>query len=89
MSSTVVVLVYLLAIGIPAFLLYRFHSQSWPWHVLAIAAAFGLGFMPTPPAWKTIGFDLAFGFGFIFLLAWGFGGLVMYRPHGSHRHKHA
>lgn len=89
MSSTVVVLVYLLAIGIPVYLLYRFHSQSWFWHALSIAAAFGLGFMPTPSTWKTVGFDLAFGFGFVFLLAWGIGGLVVYRPHGSHRHKHA
>ena len=82
------VLVYFLAIGIPVYLLYRFHSQAWYWHLLAIAAALGLGFVPTPSEWKSAGFDLAFGFCFILLIVWGIGGLVVYHPHEKHA-KHA
>lgn len=37
--TLLVILVYLLAIGIPVYLLYRFHSQAWYWRALAIAAA--------------------------------------------------
>ena len=90
MSSTVVVPIYLLAIGIPAYLLYRFHSQSWFWHVLAILAAFALGLMPTPPEFKTVTWDLVFGFTFVALMSWGIGGLLFYRTHATtHRHRHA
>ncbi len=32
MFGFLAVLVYLAAIGIPVFLLYRFHAQSWWWH---------------------------------------------------------
>ena len=89
MFSIVAVLIYLLAIGIPVFLLYHFRSQPWYWHILAALAALGLGFVPTPPTWKTESFDLAFGFVFILLLVWGIGGLVVFRPHTHHREKHA
>ena len=89
MFSILAVLLYLLAIAVPVFLLWRYRSQSWYWHLLAIAAAVGLGFVPTPPAWKTEGFDLAFGFAFILLLVWGIGGLVVFRPRRPHREKHA
>ncbi len=89
MFGLLAVLVYLAAIGIPVFLLYRFHAQSWWWHVLALAAAIGLGFVPTPPAWKAASFDLVFGFAFILLLVWGVGGLVMLWPHHRGREKHA
>jgi hypothetical protein len=86
MFTILAVLIYLLAIGIPISLLYRFHPQSWYWHLLAIVAAFGLGMVPTPATWKTVGFDLAIGFVFVLLLVWGVGGLVLFR---SHRPKHA
>lgn len=88
MFSILAVLLYLLAIALPVFLLYRFRSQSWYWHVLAVLAAIGLGFVPTPLEWKTEAFDLAFGFAFILLLVWGVGGLVVFRPR-PHREKHA
>jgi hypothetical protein len=65
MFGLLAVLLYLAAIGIPVFLLYRFHAQYWLWHVLAVAAALGLGFVPTPLAWKTESYDLAFGFGLL------------------------
>lgn len=89
MFSILAVLMYLLAITVPVILLFRFHSQAWYWHILAVMAALGLGFVPTPPAWKTEAFDLAFGFVFILLLVWGIGGLVVFRPHRPHREKHA
>ncbi len=89
MFGFLAVLVYLAAIGIPVFLLYRFHAQSWWWHVLALAGAVGLGFAPTPPSWKAESYDLAFGFAFILLLVWGVAGLVLLRPHRHGQEKHA
>ena len=89
MFSILAVLMYLLAIAIPVALLYCFRSQSWYWHLLAALAGLALGFVPTPPTWKTEAFDLVFGFVFILLLVWGIGGLVLLRPHRPHREKHA
>lgn len=89
MFSILAVLAYLFAIAIPVFLLFHFRSQAWYWHLLATLGALGLGFVPTPPAWKTEAFDLAFGFVFILLLVWGVGGLVVFRPHHPHKEKHA
>jgi hypothetical protein len=51
--SGIAILVYLLAIGIPVYLLHHFHPQAWYWHLLAILGALGIGLIPTPPAWKT------------------------------------
>ena len=48
MTSMLAILVYLAAIGIPAWLLYRFGTQSWYWHCLAVAGALGLGFVSIP-----------------------------------------
>jgi hypothetical protein len=84
--TLLVVLVYLLAIGIPVFLLYRFRSQSWYWHALAIAVALCLGFVPTPPSLKSAVFDLLIGSVFLLLMVWGVGGLIVFRPH---RERHA
>lgn len=84
--TLLVVLVYLLAIGVPVYLLYRFRSQSWYWHILAIVVAVSLGFVPTPPSLKSAAFDLVFGAVFTSLVVWGIGGLVAVRPR---REKHA
>ena len=92
MSTFLVVLAYLAAIGIPAALLYYLHAQAWYWHVLALAAALGMGFMPTPPGWDSALMNLAFGFVFTALMVWGIGGLVLSHKqhHGGHgHHKHA
>ena len=86
MFSMLAVLVYLAAMALPLWLLHRYGSQLWLWHGLAIAGAIFLGFIPTPVAFKGVGVDLVFGFAFIFLMVWGVGGLVVYRPH---LHKHA
>ena len=84
--SSMAVLVYLLAIGIPVCLLHHFHSQAWYWHVLAVLGGLGIGLVPTPPEWKTAVFDMAFGFVMVLLLVWGLGGLMLWR---SHHEKHA
>jgi hypothetical protein len=86
MFPILAVLVYLLAIGIPIFLLYWFRSQTWYWHLLSVVAALGLGMTPTPSGWNGAGFDLVFGFLFVLLLVWGVGGLVLFGPR---QEKHA
>jgi hypothetical protein len=80
------ILVYLAALAIPGYALYRFQSQSWYWHTLAIAAAIALGIAPIPPDFQKRGFDLLFGFLVVALLFWGVGGLIVYHPHHE---KHA
>jgi hypothetical protein len=57
-------------------------------HLLALATAVGLGFIPIPPEMQRPGYDLAFGFIFVALLIWGVGGLVPHRTR-PHREKHA
>jgi hypothetical protein len=91
MFGMLAVLVYLLAMGIPIFLLYRFHSQTWYWHTLSVLAAIGLGFLPIPFTLQKPGFDLLFGFVFIVLMIWGAGGLILFRTHHHtpHHQKHA
>ena len=66
MFAMLAVLVYLLAMGIPIYLLYRFQSQAWYWHTLSVLAAAGLGFIPIPLEFQKPQFDLLFGFVFIF-----------------------
>jgi len=85
MYTLLAVLVYAAAVVVPACLLLRFHSQAWPWHLLAVAAGLAIGLTPIPPALQTQSFDLLFGFVFLFLICWGLGGLLL-RPH---RHRHA
>jgi hypothetical protein len=80
------ILVFLPAFVIPVYLLYQFGSNSWVWHALAIAVAIGLGFVPTPPEWKTKTFDLVFGSVFVFLVVWGIGGLLPVVRHHHARH---
>jgi hypothetical protein len=77
------VLVYLIAIGIPSGLLYRFGTRAWYWHAIALVAGIGIGFIPIPAALHGPACDLAFGSVFIILLIWGAGGLIFY-PSTSH-----
>ena len=87
MFGMLAVLVYLLAMGIPIYLLYRFQSQAWYWHTLSVLAAIGLGFTPIPDEFQKPEFDLVFGFVFIVLMIWGAGGLILFRTH-HHAHDH-
>jgi hypothetical protein len=90
MFGMLAVLVYLLAMGIPIFLLYRFQSQAWYWHTFSIVAAAAMGFVPIPSQFQKPEFDLLFGFVFISLMIWGVGGLILFRVHNTHHHeKHA
>jgi hypothetical protein len=90
MFNMLAVLVYLLAMGLPIYLLYHFHSQAWYWHSLAILVALALGFTPIPIELQKPEFDLLFGFTFIALMIWGAGGLILFRPHHrAHHHRHA
>ena len=68
------------ALAIALLLLKHFGSAHWSWHVLSIVAALGLGLMPAPEALQGPAVDVAFGFVFILLMAWGIGGLVVFRP---------
>jgi hypothetical protein len=81
------VLVYTAAVAIPIYLLHRFHSQPWYWHVLAVGASLVLGLTSVPPEFQGQEFDLLLGFVFVALLFWGAGGLIVYHP--SHRKHHA
>ena len=85
MFSTLAVLVYVIAFAVPLFLLYRFHAAHWLLHVLALLAALAMGFVQTPPDWKSPTFDLCFGAVFVFLVTWGLGGLVAFH-HRRERH---
>jgi hypothetical protein len=87
MFAMLAVLVYLLAMGIPIYLLYRFHPQAWYWHTLSVLAALAMGLIPIPFAFQKPEFDLLFGFIFILLMFWGAGGLIFFRAH--HHEKHA
>lgn len=80
------VLVYLLAMGIPLLLLYRFHPVAWYWHSLAVVAAMTLGFIPMPAQMQNPAFDLVFGFVFIALLIWGVCGLLLFHAHRDEKH---
>ncbi len=52
-----------------------------------LAGALVLGFIPTPPNWKTPALDMTFGFCFIALMVWGLGGLLLFHgPRHTHRH---
>lgn len=90
MFGMLAVLVYLLAMGIPIFLLYRYQSRAWYWHTLSIVAALAMGLVPIPSQYQKPEFDLLFGFVFILLMIWGAGGLILFRIHDTHHHeKHA
>jgi len=87
MFSMLAVLLYLAAIGVPCWLLYRFGTQSWYWHCLSLACSISLGFAPIPVSLQGQIYDLALGFGFIILLVWGAGGLIFFHT-PAHGHGH-
>jgi hypothetical protein len=75
------IFVYLAAMFLPLYLLIHFREQAWYWHVLAIAAAFAVGFIPIPTELQRRGYDLLFGFTFVALFVWGAGGIVQWLRH--------
>ena len=71
---------------LPIFLLYRFRSQAWYWHVLAVIVALVIGLMPGTALLETLGGSMVYGFVFVVLMLWGIGGLI---PFPWLRKKHA
>ncbi len=86
MSSLLAILLYVVAMAVPIYLLYRFRSQAWYWHALATIVGLGVGLMPGTALLQTTVGTLVYGVAFIFLMIWGIGGLILYRPHHQ---KHA
>ena len=82
----VIYLEAVVALALPIYLLYRFRSQAWYWHVLAVIAALVIGLMPGTALLETLGGSMLYGFVFVVLMIWGIGGLIPYRPR---RAKHA
>ena len=72
---------YLAAVILPIWLLYRFHSRSWYWHLLAVAVALTIGLMPSTSLLLTTAGTFLYGFVFFFLMVWGIGGLAPLRWH--------
>jgi hypothetical protein len=86
MFSVLAIVLDVFAVVIPIYLLYRFRSQAWYWHVLAVILALVIGLMPGTALLQTESGSLLYGFSFIILIVWGIGGLIPYRPR---RAKHA
>ena len=82
----VIFLEAVVTLALPIFLLYRFRSQAWYWHVLAVIVALVIGLMPGTALLQTLGGSMLYGFVFVVLMLWGIGGLIPYRPR---RAKHA
>src|SRR5271157_1814619 len=85
MFSLLAIVLDVFAVLIPIYLLYRFRSQAWYWHVLAAIVGLAIGLMPGTALLQTEGGSLLYGFSFIILMVWGIGGLIPYRPrHAKH-----
>jgi thiol:disulfide interchange protein len=82
----VIFLEAVVTLALPIYLLYRFRSQAWYWHVLAVILALVIGLMPGTALLQTLGGSMLYGFVFVVLMLWGIGGLIPYRPR---RAKHA
>jgi len=82
----VIFLEAVVTLALPIYLLYRFRSQAWYWHVLAVIVALVIGLMPGTALLQTLGGSMLYGFVFVVLMLWGIGGLIPYRPR---RAKHA
>jgi hypothetical protein len=90
MEMLIIAIIYLVAMAIPAWLLYRFGSGAWYWHVLAILGGLAVGLTPLPPLLTQLVYNLMVGFVFLFLMVWGIGGLfMMLRPRHAKRAKPA
>jgi hypothetical protein len=75
----VIFLEALITLALPIFLLYRFRSQAWYWHVLAVIVALVIGNMPGTALLETFGGSMLYGFVFVVLMIWGLGGLIRLR----------
>jgi len=78
MSSVLAGVLCLVAMAIPVYLLYRYGSRAWYWHVLAVIVALVIGLMPGTMLLQTENGSLLYGFWFLILMIWGIGGLITY-----------
>jgi hypothetical protein len=78
MFSLLAIVLDVFAVVIPIYLLYRFRSQAWYWHVLAVIVALVIGLMPGTMLLQTENGSLLYGFWFLILMIWGIGGLITY-----------
>jgi hypothetical protein len=85
-SLLAIVLEAVAALALPIYLLYRFRSQAWYWHVLAVIVGLTIGLMPGTALLQTLGGSMLYGFVFVVLMLWGIGGII---PYGRLRAKHA
>ena len=79
MFSIMAGLIYVAAIAIPIWLLYRYRSKAWYWHVLALIAAGVVGLAPATPLLETTAGTFVYGFVFFVAAVWGIGGLIPIR----------
>jgi hypothetical protein len=70
-SSTIVALCYGSALLLALVLLWHFGAKHWYWHVLSVAAALAIGFVPVPSLLNTPQGTLCVGWVFTLLLIWG------------------
>jgi len=78
LSAIVLYVVALTSVALPIYLLYRFRSRAWYWHVLAVIVALVIGLMPGTMLLQTENGSLLYGSWFILLMIWGIGGLITY-----------
>ena len=90
MQTALAGLAFVLALALPSYLLHRYHAASPIWHILAIAAAIGIGLIPGSPALNSAAGAFVIGFLFLALIIWGIGGFIdIGRHHGRHTTHHA
>jgi hypothetical protein len=77
LSAILIYVVAVVSVALPLYLLYRFRSQAWYWHVLAIIVALVIGLMPGTAVLQTENGSLLYGFWFLLLTIWGAGGLIL------------
>jgi hypothetical membrane protein len=78
MFSILAGLLYLSAVILPLFLLNRYRASPWPFHILAILVALGIGLAPGTALLNHVSGTMIYGFVFTALMVWGFGGLLAF-----------
>jgi hypothetical protein len=71
MSPVLVALCYGSATLLSLFLLWHFGTTRWFWHVLSVAAALTIGFIPGNEFWSRPEMTLLTGWFFVALFIWG------------------
>lgn len=72
-------LLYLVALLLPVYLLYRFRPLPWPVHALAVAIGLAIGFAPGTALLNSKAGTYLYGFAVVFLVVWGVAGFFLRR----------